>query len=235
MIELPCPKDIVYVACPPKILQRFASSLTLAMIACDYGLDPESNQDILFQHECTSTCEQKLSMFKRCQIHEENNLLQEFPPLPLSPSLLKKIVHDFCSDFSASNIEEAGCMVCGQLCLIKNMHSREQVHVDLSPLHSSFTRVERTVSNQLIILLLGPILAPSCSHICSECLSSLKMGNKPPKSLTNGFWLGTIPDVLKKFMFTKKLLVSRIQHNHCLVNHKGVFRLSQNDSQHGHV
>jgi len=40
MIELPCPKDIVYVACPPKILQRFTSSVTLAMIACDHGLDP---------------------------------------------------------------------------------------------------------------------------------------------------------------------------------------------------
>jgi len=43
MIELSCPKDIVYVACPFKILQRFALSVTLAMIACDHGLDPESN------------------------------------------------------------------------------------------------------------------------------------------------------------------------------------------------
>ena len=217
MIELPCPKDIVYVACSPKILQRFASSLTLAMIACNHGLDPESNQDILFQHECTSICEQKLSMFKRRQIHEENKPLQEFPPPPLSPGLLKKIVHDFCSEFSAPNIEEAGCMVCGQLCLIKNMHSREQVHVDLSPLHSSFTRVERTASNQPITSLSGPILAPGCSHICSECLSSLKIGNKPPKSLANGFWLGTIPDVLKKLTFAEKVLVSRIRHNRCLV------------------
>jgi len=217
MIELPCPKDIIYVACPPKTLQRFASSLTLAMIACDHRLDPEPNHDILFQHKRTSTCEQFLFTFKRHQIHEENNSHREFPPPPLSSSLLKKIVHNFCSEFSVSNVEEAGCMVCGQLCLIKNMHHREQVHVDLSPLHSSFTRVERMASNQPITSLLGPILAPSCSHICSECLSSFKVGNKPPKSLANGFWLGTVPDVLKKLTFTEKLLVSRIWHNHCLV------------------
>ena len=187
------------------------------MIACDHGLDPESNQNILSQHECTITCEQKLSTFQRRQIHEENNSHREFPPSPLSPSLLKKIVHDFCSEFSVPNIEEAGCMVCGQLCLIKNMHPREQVHVDLSPLHSSFTKVKRTASNQPITSLSGPTLASGCSHICSECLSSLKVGNKPPKSLANGFWLGTVPDVLKKLMFAEKLLVSRIWHNHCLV------------------
>ena len=45
----------------------------------------------------------------------------------------------------------------------------------------------------------------------------LKKDKLPAESLANFFWIGSILMVLQNFTFAKKILISRIRHNKCLV------------------
>lgn len=42
-------------------------------------------------------------------------------------------------------------------------------------------------------------------------------GIVPYNALSNGLWIGEVPDVLKKLSFVEKLLVARVHHNCCFV------------------
>jgi len=54
-----------------------------------------------------------------------------FPPTPLSKEKVEKIINSFCKSIESDYFEEAGCIVCGQLCISKNL-------VDKSIMKNSF-------------------------------------------------------------------------------------------------
>ncbi|KAH7906035.1 hypothetical protein BJ138DRAFT_969695, partial [Hygrophoropsis aurantiaca] len=124
-----------------------------------------------------------------------------FPPLPPSTRLCDKIVRQFCEEISPDNLIEAGCAVCGTLSRIVLMESVEALDEDslnlLVPEGVGLTRKVRSSVLDPIENIPGPVIDDRCSHVCSKCLSALRMGKTPTLSLANGLWIGEVPDQLK--------------------------------------
>ncbi|KAF8814521.1 hypothetical protein BYT27DRAFT_7082055 [Phlegmacium glaucopus] len=145
-------------------------------------------------------------------------LSSKFPPDPPSASLIEKIVKGFCKDTIPNKLVEGGCTVCGQLVPLNNMLLLTEIDCDLNILSpGNIGQHERLHTSDPILLLKGPILAENCQHICKSCQTFLKKGKKPPQSLANSFCIGAVPLVLQDLTFAEKMLISRIQHNRCLV------------------
>ena len=142
----------------------------------------------------------------------------KFPPDLPSNSLIELIIKGFCNDTIPQNFIEAGCAVCGRLSLIGNMTLLNEMNCDLKVISpGDVGRYERMHESDPVMSLKGPILAEGCDHVCESCLSFLKKKKKPPESLANSFWIGSIPSVLQNLTFAEKMLISRIRHNKCLV------------------
>ena len=142
----------------------------------------------------------------------------EFPPNPPSENLIEKIITGFCNDTAPENFVEAGCAVCGQLSPIREMIPVNEIKYDLSVISpNNIGCQERFKESDPIIPLNGPILAENCKDVCNSCLSFLKKEQKPPQSLANHFWIGSVPPVLQNLTFAEKMLIARIRHNKCLV------------------
>ncbi|THV02101.1 hypothetical protein K435DRAFT_575081, partial [Dendrothele bispora CBS 962.96] len=141
-----------------------------------------------------------------------------FPPQPPKDELIHKIITEWNDDSHVSNIEESGCAVCGQSKLCKDMaplrSMSNYLHVLTQP---GVSRKERSSMKEGITELKGPVLDHSCNQVCSICRKSLREGKIPRISLANGFWLGAVPDELKKLTFMEKLLVQKIRTNCCFV------------------
>ncbi|HEY4831131.1 MAG TPA: helitron helicase-like domain-containing protein, partial [Waddliaceae bacterium] len=142
----------------------------------------------------------------------------KFPPDPPSESLIETIIRDFCNDTKADKLTEIGCAVCGQLSSLYTMKLLTDIKYNLDVISpGNIGRHERLNENDPIIPLNGPILADNCQHICLTCDFYLKKNIKPPQSLANSFWIGSVPPVLKNLTFAEKMLIARIRHNKCLV------------------
>ncbi|KAH8084932.1 hypothetical protein BXZ70DRAFT_900271 [Cristinia sonorae] len=79
------------------------------------------------------------------------------------------------------------------------------------------TRKERKCSDDPVEHISGPVLAPGCKYVCMDCFKDLKLKRYPKKSLVNGLWLGEVPFELQGLSWTEKLLISRVNHNYCVV------------------
>ncbi|KAH7905174.1 hypothetical protein BJ138DRAFT_969569, partial [Hygrophoropsis aurantiaca] len=122
------------------------------------------------------------------KLHKPN-----FPPKPLSIDVIENITRNYCKDLQPSHIQEAGCAVCGELQLIKDLTSPTDIDCDLSILCvEGVTRAERLVSDDPIISKPCPILDPACKHMCSKCLKDIKKNKIPLFSLANHMWLGEV-------------------------------------------
>ncbi|KAF5318887.1 hypothetical protein D9611_014722 [Ephemerocybe angulata] len=139
-----------------------------------------------------------------------------FPPPAVSVTRQEDMVRGFCNELTPGHIEESGCMVCGQLTLLKDLIPPGDL--DLSCLISPvLSRKERTDDSQPIEGLDVPVIAPSMEGVCPTCFISLKKGKAPKFSLANGLWIGDVPKILRNLTFAEQLLVSRVQHSRCLV------------------
>ncbi|KAF8235928.1 hypothetical protein L208DRAFT_1533595 [Tricholoma matsutake] len=74
----------------------------------------------------------------------ELELLEPFPPKPLSPELSHEIISGFCKDASTDSLEENGCAVCGRLTPKKQLTKLKSIANQLHILQSEGgTRNER--------------------------------------------------------------------------------------------
>ena len=145
-----------------------------------------------------------------------------FPPSPPSSRLQDKIICCFCADTNAESLEEQGYAVCGQLvsCFLVSTFLNKLGPQLLSCLESEdpeVTRHEQFHSTEPIKRLPGPVLASNCQAICKLCWTTLRQGKRPKFVLANKMWYRDVPSVLKNLSYIEKLLISRVQHNRCIV------------------
>jgi hypothetical protein len=188
---------------------------------------PRERIDSVFQEHMCNTCTRHVCIFEKVRkdiepqnYNSKRSISNEtpFPPPPPSKELIRKIINGFCADSDPSELEEAGCAVCGQLCRLKNLLSLSKYQHSLDILKvPNVTRRERRTAVDPIIDIDGPVLDNSCSQICSECASSLEKGKIPRYALANNLWIGDIPHELQGLSFAETMMIARIRHNKCLV------------------
>ena len=141
-----------------------------------------------------------------------------FPPTPVDHVLSRKIINDFCVNSLPSAMEEAGCAVCGQLVPVTQLTRLKGVKNFLHVLHASaVTRFERSDTTQPIREYKGPVLDHACNQICNDCRRQVRNGKVPRYALSNGLWLGAVPNVLSSLTFIERLLVARVRVNSCFI------------------
>ena len=137
-----------------------------------------------------------------------------FPPSPVSSELSRKIVSDFCSNSSPSELEEAGCSVCGLLVPVSRLTRLKAVKNFLHVLQvPGITRIERSNETQPIREFKGPVLDYACNRICDSCRQQVRNRKVPRQALASGLWLGAVPEVLSCLTYVERLLVARIRVN----------------------
>jgi hypothetical protein len=144
----------------------------------------------------------------------------EFLPDPPSNTLLESIIKGIGNNTALQKIIEGGCAVCGRLSpiYINNMVLLDKMNCHLNAISpGNVGQYERLHILDPIVPLMGPILAEDCDHVCHTFQSFLKKHKMLPESLANSFWIGSIPSVLRNLTFVAKMLISKIQHNKCLV------------------
>ncbi|KAF6751746.1 hypothetical protein DFP72DRAFT_816060, partial [Ephemerocybe angulata] len=143
----------------------------------------------------------------------------EFPPKPISPIEQAKIIRDFCEVFDPKNIEEAGCSVCGQLVLLRDLVPLSKQDVDMSLLiNPTLARKERFSSEDPIEYEEGPIIDKTCGDtVCPACLEDLGRRKRPKFALASKLWLGDVPEALSDLSFAEKMLLGKVRHNRCVV------------------
>ncbi|KAH9829026.1 uncharacterized protein C8Q71DRAFT_718774, partial [Rhodofomes roseus] len=67
----------------------------------------------------------------------------------------------------------------------------------------------------------GPVLLPKSSHVCQNCKMTLDNGTAPQQALPNGLWIGEVPVQLQNLTWAERTLISRVNHNRCVVHVKG--------------
>lgn len=216
----------------------------LLLSAFHYNMEITAKSAISFirselrQHQCGSKCRPTLALFqyvpdaiqehlrmRECRSKRSNKVKLEhlFPPLPLDKCKINQVVNNFCHDLDKSDWIEDGCAVCGLLYLMKDLRPLDQIDIKLSSLEvvgQSITRQERYSEDDPIKEMTGPIVAPTCKHICKGCLRSLKEFKIPPNALANGLWLGEVPSQLSDLTWTERLMISRVNHNYCVISVK---------------
>ena len=69
-----------------------------------------------------------------------------------------------------SNIEEAGCAVCGELTPVRNLswvkNIKNMLHILATP---GVTQVEHKNKNSLLCEYSGPVLDYTCNQVCDHC------------------------------------------------------------------
>ncbi|KAH6880579.1 hypothetical protein BKA70DRAFT_1072848, partial [Coprinopsis sp. MPI-PUGE-AT-0042] len=139
-------------------------------------------------------------------------------PVPVDKRDIVEMLSEYCSELAPDAIEEAGCMVCGQL--VRRADLSTVGDMDLACLEErtlNVSRTTRTTSEQQIERLHGPIVDPDAQGICSDCLKEVKQGRRPKYALANGFWLGQIPTELQGLTMAEQLLIARLRRNRCII------------------
>ncbi|KAJ7220908.1 hypothetical protein GGX14DRAFT_354589, partial [Mycena pura] len=178
-----------------------------------------------FAREATSSkCKQSLALRRKklagtkSKRKSESLSFATFPPSPAPRNLRLRIIRDFCAEFEASVIEEAGCCVCGLLTPGPRLTKLSETSLDLTVLHQpDATAQERLSCSDPVCSLPGPVLAPNCDTICVDCEDKLLKNELPLHSLANFNWLGEIPLQLQGLTFAEQLMVARVRHNRCVV------------------
>ncbi|KAH8103153.1 hypothetical protein BXZ70DRAFT_999293 [Cristinia sonorae] len=138
----------------------------------------------------------------------------QFPPKPPGMDTIAQIVRGYCNDITDTKIQEKGCGVCGLLYNINDLQSLDNCKIDLK---NQVTRKERYSVDDPVECIEGPVVDPNCSNICRNCANDIKNNRIPRHSLSNGQWVGDVPNVLKDLSWAEKLLIARVHHNYCVM------------------
>ena len=158
-------------------------------------------------------CANPSSKYVRTKSGNSNNLATEFPPSIADNDLLHTIASRVCKKMDKSNIEEAGCAVCGEITPVRNLsrvkNIKKLLHILTTP---GVTHKERKNQNDPLQEYSGPVLDYTCNQVCDHCWGCIRKGKTPRLALANGLWLGKVPDELKSLRFVEKLLIARVRH-----------------------
>ena len=111
-------------------------------------------------------------------------------------------------------IKEASCAVCGLLVPLSQLTCLKAVKNFLHVLQvPGVTRIQRNDETQAIHEFKGPVLDYACNRICDGCCQQLQNGKVPRHALTNGLWLGAVPEVLSSLTYVERLLVAHVRVN----------------------
>ncbi|KAH6869345.1 hypothetical protein BKA70DRAFT_1102179, partial [Coprinopsis sp. MPI-PUGE-AT-0042] len=156
---------------------------------------------------------------------------QAFPPDPTTKHDVARCIRDYCRALEPSNIEYAGCCICAQLFLAKDIVAfdladyKEGLLDDVDGISS----LERGNTTDPIARCKGPVIVPGLDAVCKHCRDDLVRGNTPKFALAKGFWLGDVPDELKDLTLAEKAMVCRVRRNRTLVRvSKGHFKMVAN-------
>ena len=166
--------------------------------------------------------EKRKDSTKRMQLHREkknknkgkvNDVNKEsfddiFPPEPLNKELACTIVKSACDTMDATEIEEGGCAVCGQLVPLSTLTRlsamSKYLHVLSTP---GVTRKERLNKFDKIYEY-STVLDHSCDHICNSCRAAIRNNKVPRFALANGLWLGNVPKELSSLRYVERMLIA---------------------------
>ena len=213
-------------------------------------------QELWINHSCHHcpkfySCFEKVSSIKKNVVNHiqdkksfqnhkkkmQESYLESFPPLPLNNNQIARCVQGFVSDTQPDKINEKGCAVCGQLYPIVKLAPLDKCNIKLDILNDSYTknitRRKRTSNDDEITYIKGPILDPKCTHICTNCYTTIQNDNIPHNALANGLWIGEVPSQLQNLSWAEKLLIARVHHNFCVMKFsmsglKGLCKLKAN-------
>ena len=141
-----------------------------------------------------------------------------FPPALVDTNLAYTIVSQAAKRMMPQNVEEAGCAVCGELHPLKQLSRLRSVKNILNILCATgVSQVEQKTSKGPSKEFSGPILDYGCDKICDGCRGSLRKNCVPRLALSNGLWIGKVPEELGNLRFVEKLLIARVRHSCCYV------------------
>ncbi|KIL57946.1 hypothetical protein M378DRAFT_15905 [Amanita muscaria Koide BX008] len=146
-----------------------------------------------------------------------DNLVDVFPPQPLTRSLAHTIVTSACKKMGKKNIEEAGCAVCGQLTPLKHLSKLKSVKNILHVLEAPGSSRQERHCETVCIKEFPVVIDHSCVHICNPCRAALRQGKVPKYALAKGLWIGAVPEELSALRFVERMLVARVRHSCCAI------------------
>ncbi|KAK0480900.1 hypothetical protein IW261DRAFT_1335545, partial [Armillaria novae-zelandiae] len=142
----------------------------------------------------------------------------KFPPPPLTEAKEASIMRECIAAMQPSSFQEAGCTVCGQLTLLRNLSESRHVARLLSILENdTCTRKERFADTDPVGPHPGPVRDTTTDFVCLKCRAAIRKGNVPKLALVNNMWIGEVLDVLAQLSFVERLLVACMQHSCCFM------------------
>jgi hypothetical protein len=151
---------------------------------------------------------------------QDNLPSPDFPPPceMLGPDLEMRIIKDFCKEQAPASVEEAGCAVCGQLVLRRDLVPLKSIKNLLHILEEpGVTREERRYAAEKICEYKGPVIDRGCKMVCAKCRQSLRKNVVPRLALCRNLWIGPVPKELSELTMVEKMLIARVRHNNCFV------------------
>ena len=106
--------------------------------------------------------------------------IAQFPPTIADNDLCHTIVLHACKKMNKSNIEEAGCAVCGELTPVRNIsrlkNIKKMIHILTTP---GVTCVECKNKGSPLHEYSGPVLDYTCNRVCDHCRRCICKGKVP--------------------------------------------------------
>ncbi|KAH9836671.1 uncharacterized protein C8Q71DRAFT_796862 [Rhodofomes roseus] len=122
-----------------------------------------------------------------------------FPTTPPSPLLIQQVIADYSKAIHPLQHAETGCAVCGLLTPFSRLYPLSTVSHKLHILETDGTGVTRKEQQS------------ECDHV-----EELK-----GPALANGLWIGEVRVQLQNLTWAERTLISRVNHNRCVVWVKG--------------
>ena len=119
------------------------------------------------------------------------------------------ILTSACKNMSKDNFEKAGCAICGELKVRRNLSRLKSVKNLLHILmFSGVTYTEQKTADKPLKEYSGPVFDYSCDKICNECCVSIRNGKVPRLALANNLWIDKVPNDLKTLHYIEKVLIA---------------------------
>ncbi|KAH9840715.1 uncharacterized protein C8Q71DRAFT_701927 [Rhodofomes roseus] len=208
-------------------------------IQCPLKSSVTTRRTAVLSHQCQSQCSTCVSLLQKWSGHVNSTARVQkfrnttkfdasssipFPPPPPSPLLIQQVIADYSKAIHPLQHAETGCAVCGLLTPFSRLYPLSTVSHKLHILETDgtgVTRKEQQSECDHVEELKGPVLLPKSLHFCQNCKMTLDNGTAPQQALANGLWIGEVRVQLQNLTWAERTLISRVNHNRCVVWVKG--------------